>query len=357
MTLTARDSAGSKPILTVAIPTWNRARYLALNLSQWRKEAATHGLANVEILVSDNASTDETPAVVAEARHAGLQLTSIRNPENIGSDANIAQCFEMAKGRYVLLLGDDDVLVDGTLAALLSHLESGRYGVVCLKPYGYVSDFEAEYPGGDGAYRVFDDPGPYLAAIRQYVTLISACVINKEILGTLDARAFIGGNLVQVHLALKAAIAAPENLFITRYSVACKRANSGGYDFSKVFVDELWAIFDAHLGPTLTTREIRRVETAFLVGYYPFNLLRQRLAGSEDLIGARQRFVDRFGDRVLFWCWLGPILYAPRPLAILWGSLTTSLGRLAHGDLRRGLTFAGNRFSHRRSSRGTGNVR
>ena len=80
-----------KPLLTVAIPTWNRASYLALNLSQLRKEAALHGLAGVELLVSDNASSDATAEVVERARREGLAITSIRNPENIGSDANIAQ--------------------------------------------------------------------------------------------------------------------------------------------------------------------------------------------------------------------------------------------------------------------------
>jgi abequosyltransferase len=329
-----------RPKLSIAIPTYKRAAFLALTLAQLRQEIASVAPGAVEVVVSDNCSPDETPAVVAAAIDAGLPIRSIRNDSNIGSDRNIAQVFNLARGEYVLILGDDDLFVDGALATLLARLSERTYGVVCLRPYGYVNDFRREYPGGAGPDRLFTDCASFLCAIGEYLTLISACVINKRLIDDVEAGHFVGGNLTQVHLGLAAALAASHNLYVTRYSVACKRNNSGGYEFWRVFADELWDILDAYRGPKLPASGIRAVQTRYIFRFYPFYLLRERRDGGPGVEDARKRLRARFGDRMLFWVWLAPILFGPRPLALAWGAFTTFVGRGLTGDLRRGLAFA-----------------
>src|SRR5579859_6264340 len=109
----------TRPLLTVAIPTWNRAPYLEQNLSQLLSETAMLRPDLVEILVSDNASTDETAATVEKIRQSGLVVRYVRNERNMGWAFNFAQCFDLAVGKYVVLLGDDDVFVNGALATVL----------------------------------------------------------------------------------------------------------------------------------------------------------------------------------------------------------------------------------------------
>ncbi len=332
------------PLLTIAIPTWNRAAYLALNLEQLHRLVAEISPGLVEILISDNASPDATRDVVDAAIAGGTPIRYLCNAENIGSDANIAQCFNEARGTYVLILGDDDLLIDGSLAMLVALLQRQKFGVVTLRPYGYDQDFRAEHPGGGGRDRVFDSPAAFLAAIGPLMTLISGCVVNKGLMGGVDARQFCGGNLVQVHLVLIAALAAKQNCFLERYLVACKRNNSGGYDFSSVFVTSFAAVLDAHRNAELTPQAIMQIERGFLIGYYPYYLLRQRLARVGDMQGAAKRFEDRFGGRMLFDLWVKPIILLPRPLALAWGAMATLIGRLISGDLRRGLMFAVNKW-------------
>jgi len=332
-----------QPLLTIAIPTWQRASFLARNLAQLARELA--GTTDpVEVLVSDNASSDATPEVVQQAMQAGLPIRYIRNAMNIGSDANIAQCFNLAQGKFVLLLSDDDLFVDGALSWLLQRLEQGKFGVVCLRPYGYEVDARKEYPGGKEGERAFDDGGAFLAAINSRVTLISACIINKNLLLGVDAQEFCGGNLVQVHLVIQAALLAKTNLLTDHYLIACKRNNSGGYHFSGVFVKELGRILDRYQSMGLTSKAIRAFETRLLLGYYPFYLLQQRSARRKDLSVIYEHFSARFGNRWLFHCWVAPILRLPRPLAILWGLGVTVVGRIVSGDLRRGIMFTWNRI-------------
>lgn len=331
------------PLLTIAIPTWNRAEYLRLNLEQLASQLVRLEHL-VEILISDNASADETPAVVASFMPCGVPLRYIRNAENIGSDCNIAQCFNEAAGQYVLILGDDDLLVDGALPWLIEHLGKQEFGVLCMRPYGYENDFRKEYPGGSGEELLFKDGGKFLAEIGPLVTLISSCIINKKILGNVDAREFCGGHLVQVHLVIRAALQAKHSLFVNRYMLACKRHNSGGYDFVRVFVVELGRILDQYRAMGLTPSAIRAFENRMLLGYYPFYLFLQRSKQTGDIESAYKSLKDRFGGRWLFSWLLAPILKLPRPLALIWGAGITFFGRIATGDLRRGVMFTRNRL-------------
>jgi glycosyltransferase involved in cell wall biosynthesis len=339
------ESSVSAPLLSIVIPTYNRASYLALTLKELQAALSAGPQVGVEVLVSDNASSDNTPEIVNAAIANGLTIRSVRNPENVGSDANIAQAFNLATGRYVLILSDDDVLLPRAYNSLVRHLESGDYGVVCLRPYGYISDFNAEYPGGRGQEKIFTDAGKFLARIGPYMTLISACVIDKSLFDGIDANSFCGGNLVQVHMIMHAALRGTKCLYCTQYSVACKRNNSGGYDFSKVFVEELGKIFDDYGAKGLPAGTARKFETRMMIGYYPSYLLRQRFENSGELDKTYTRFAKRFRKRVLFWILIFPIIKMPRLLAIAWGGIVVAVGRVLTGDFRRGVTFAWKRLT------------
>jgi glycosyltransferase involved in cell wall biosynthesis len=331
-------------VLTIAIPTWNRCDFLKLTLRQLHRELESVDQSLIEILISDNASEDRTAAVVAEAQASGLPVRAIRNADNIGSDANIAQCFNLARGDYVLILGDDDLLVDGCLAWLMSHLEARRHGVVSIRAYGFENDFRAEFPGEGGETTTFTDPSAFLVAANSRMTLISSNVLHKAIAPDLDANRYCGGNLVQVHLVLDIALRAQSNLFVNAYKIACKRNNSGGYDFSRVFVEEFGRIIDSYRSQGLSAHAIRAIDTKMMLGYLPFYLLRERLASSATPDQQLVRLKTRFGDRLLFWLWLYPIVALPRRLAIGWGSAVTFVGRASGGDLRRGWCYVRDRM-------------
>lgn len=333
-------------LLTIAIPTFNRAEWLKLCLSQLTPQLNDiHG--EVEVSIYDNASPDHTETIARSFLGEGLPISYFRNTENIGSDRNIAQCFNKARGKYVLILGDDDLLIDGTLAWLISKLQQREYGVICLRPYGFDSDFRKEYPGLVGYNHEYANGSDFLVAIGQLVSLISSCVINKSILPNVDAREFCGGNLVQVHLVIRAALLGSHHLYTRNYYVACKRNNSGGYDFIKVFAEELSKILDQYKYLGLTSSSIYAFETRMLLGYFPNCLTRQRLTRSGDQVANMRRLKDRFGKRWMFHICLAPILYLPRHLAILWGGMMTVLGRVWYGDFRRGVYFLRNKFFSR----------
>jgi len=109
------------PLLSICIPTHNRADTLRLTLENVLSEAEPLG-ARVEVVVSDNASTDHTKAVLAE--FAG-RIRQQSRPENIGYFPNTMKMTqELARGRYIWVLGDDDMILRGKLARVVDAIEA-----------------------------------------------------------------------------------------------------------------------------------------------------------------------------------------------------------------------------------------
>jgi glycosyltransferase involved in cell wall biosynthesis len=96
------DQPNDRPKVTIAIPTFNRAA--------WIEGAVAGALAqtypDVEVLVCDNASTDETPAVLA--RFDDPRLRVVRQAANVGMIGNWNACLAEARGDYIALIPDDD---------------------------------------------------------------------------------------------------------------------------------------------------------------------------------------------------------------------------------------------------------
>lgn len=349
-------TSSKKPLLTIAIPTFNRADYLRANLDQLRSELRGVADGTVELFVSDNCSPDKTPQVVAAAVADGMSIRYLRNEANLGWGPNFAQSYAQAAGKFVLLLGDDDLFVDGSLKPLLARLASADYGVVVVGAYGYDDDFRAEYPGDYGEEFEFGESNAFFEKVGLRITFTSACVINKSVIPGQSLDRYENGDLATLPLVLRAAIAAQRNLLITRFVIAGKRQNSFNYDYAKAFVKELWSTYDDHASPGLTPRTIRSIEKTQLRTYYPFYAFDFRLARRNGLDSMKLHFGERYRTWPTYWFWVAPTLYLPRPLAIVWGAGTTAVGRVLAGELRRGLTFAAaklrKRFTRRPASGG-----
>ncbi len=96
------------PKVSIIIPTYNRAQYLG----QAIKSALNQDYPNKEIIVSDNASTDNTFEVVKQFMNYP-EFKYFRNETNIGMVPNWRKAlYEYATGEYAIILSDDDFFVD-----------------------------------------------------------------------------------------------------------------------------------------------------------------------------------------------------------------------------------------------------
>ena len=110
--------------LTIGIPTWNRSAEIQDAINSILAQVDDKFRPQLEILISDNASTDATQEVVrGYAEHDPELFSLYRNPENIGFSRNVHSLFCRAKGEFVLVLSDDDALEPDALREIFEALE------------------------------------------------------------------------------------------------------------------------------------------------------------------------------------------------------------------------------------------
>ena len=115
------------PLVTIAIPTYNRAESYFPSALQ---SALSQTYSNIEIVVSDNCSNDHTEAMVRAIKDPRIRY--FRHDPGIGQKNNYNFCFEQAKGSYVLLLHDDD-LIDDDFVSSCMHATEGTAGVGIIR--------------------------------------------------------------------------------------------------------------------------------------------------------------------------------------------------------------------------------
>jgi glycosyltransferase involved in cell wall biosynthesis len=115
----------SKPALTIAIPTVNRARLVARAVESALAQTAE----NIEILVSDNGSADDTPAVLA--RFHDSRLRHFRHEHTVSAKAHGNFLLEQARGEYFLGLSDDDY-IDANFCVRVLALVKRRPGLAFI---------------------------------------------------------------------------------------------------------------------------------------------------------------------------------------------------------------------------------
>lgn len=114
------------PFLTLAIPTYNRADKLRITLERIGGMIAESDflIENVEILVSNNASTDNTHNVLQDFKIKGVKFRFYNQGENLGLDGNMRFLYRHSKGDYVWFFSDDDVLFQGAIDKVFAALKA-----------------------------------------------------------------------------------------------------------------------------------------------------------------------------------------------------------------------------------------
>src|ERR1051326_2476159 len=97
------------PKVSICIPTYNSAKYLPQAIESVLQQDFT----DFELIICDDASTDETPRLCRSLND--LRIRYIRFEENVGQAGNFNRCFQAARGDILTLLSADDYFLPGLL--------------------------------------------------------------------------------------------------------------------------------------------------------------------------------------------------------------------------------------------------
>lgn len=175
----------SQPALSICTPTYNRAALLRELLERIVEEVQGDLANRIEVVVSDNASSDDTPAVVESYRKNLPHLTVVRHAENLGFDRNMLAAVASASGRYCWLMGDDDLPQPGSIARVLAVLND--YPNLCgitIDRVGRSFDLKTELPedplGHVPETVVLYGPDEVFQLFAYYLGFISAQVVHRD---------------------------------------------------------------------------------------------------------------------------------------------------------------------------------
>lgn len=115
------------PKVSIGLPVYNGERYLRNAIESILAQTFT----DFELILSDNASTDSTPAICQEYAAKDSRIRYVRNQQNIGGINNYNQTINLSRGQYFHLAAHDDLLAPESLARCVAILETRPAFVLC----------------------------------------------------------------------------------------------------------------------------------------------------------------------------------------------------------------------------------
>lgn len=134
-----------QPILSICIPTYNRAAVLINNIKKYLSINESRFCINI----CDNASTDDTVKVLSEITDERISIHC--NKENIGGPSNIMTSMQCSNAKYVLLILDKDTICIDFISQFIDALETyspywgmvNLYSEASLSPMTFKKGIEA----------------------------------------------------------------------------------------------------------------------------------------------------------------------------------------------------------------------
>lgn len=321
MTTTEHPQPSGRKLLTIAIPTYNRARFLERLLRSIQPQLEEFQ-SLVEVLIVDNASGDDTNKVVRPFLDTGLPFRYIGNQSNIGMDANIRKCFIEATTEYVWIFGDDDVLTPNAVSRSLSFLKESEYALVHVGGYSFSGEYklrESKFFMNLGPTRV-TDAGDILYTVASMLTFISRNIINKRLAVQQSPNSsfdqYMGSIINQLSFVFAALKSGSRCLIISEPIVAAQLENSGGYSPSQVFGNNLLEIVGTEFPNHPRVRD--HFANHILENHFPHQLYKVRNTDrfyKDDLVNQMKL---AFANNYRFWIYCYPIATLPLKLASAW---------------------------------------
>lgn len=317
-------------MLTIAIPTYNRADDLSVLLDEIVLQLDDVAPGFVEVVISDNASTDNTKDVaqhykrVFAEKHSSVLYSC--NRENLGFSPNVDLAVCNSHGEFVLIMGDDDGLEPGTLAHIRRVLDMHKnIDVLLLENVPYSDDLTERIGDNSGAISsmddvtIFSDGVDYISFHRGYPpALVSGYLVRKSAWETANANDFTASisihMLTVTRIMLKHGCVCESHRQSIKYRTGQTRATWSKdplYPF-RFYLDELSA---CRLFADETTRKIKRILYRVPVRTIAFYLIRQKIMRHPF---NRREFWKSYGDAVsdrnVYTVLIACIRYAPRLL-------------------------------------------
>ena len=229
-------------LLSILVPTYNRAAYLERLLVRLEEQLQLVSTHLVQVIISDNSSTDDTTSVVHRFSERNKNWIFLSNSSNKGADFNLLSLIRFSSGTYRWIIGDDDLPRHGLLPLLIDLIRLNSASLIYLPSLWAPNLSEIEVP--PVTKLKYHNSSNLLAArsIHVQITFLSSWVFNADRLfsglsnlETLEKG--IGSYLIQLGWILPLMIDSSSSILVLADPcIMATSGNTGGYSILKVFL-------------------------------------------------------------------------------------------------------------------------
>lgn len=142
-----------QPLVSIALCTYNGAAYIKQQLDSITDQSYT----NLEIIICDDASVDDTIKIIEEYRAKEPRIILYRNDTNIGYNKNFEKAFSLCSGDYIAISDQDDVWEKEKIELMMKNWSAGSSFVYSLSGNFMNDDFAGRTEAPNVRYTAIDD--------------------------------------------------------------------------------------------------------------------------------------------------------------------------------------------------------
>jgi glycosyltransferase involved in cell wall biosynthesis len=322
----------SSKLLTITIPTYNRCSSLKLLLDSLRQELI--GFEKyVSVVISDNASNDNTPVISQEFSKTYTDCKIIRHPQNIGMDENFISCAKSVQTKYFWIIGDDDIPEKNLVRLIIDLLINENPDLVYLNNKSINNIFSTEQRTGLKSLS-FESLSKYnfLKKTNIWTTFISAVIVNmdtyKKQTKLKNISRFKGTFLSQLEWVFEVILSGSKLLYVdTKCILAHSNNSSGGYKLITVFSENFKKIVSDKFNNNENLRNI--LLSSCLYGYIPRLVYKLRFRkfgdfNNEDYLTVLKNV---YNGNIFFWVIIFPICRLPYYGSFLFAGISKPISK------------------------------
>ncbi len=176
----------NQPLVTVIVVCHNQVRFIREAL----ESAVGQSYKNIEIIVIDDGSQDGSVALINDIEQEGMKFQKILVPSKQGYCRSFNEALDLAKGRYIIDLAADDVLLPERVEEGVINLQYGDAGVNFCDAY-YIDDLskiQGTHYRRDSSGRILDqvpEGDIFKNVLERYFICTPTMMISREVLDTL----------------------------------------------------------------------------------------------------------------------------------------------------------------------------
>jgi len=205
------------PLLSICIATYNRANFIGETLASIIPQVTDE----VEIVIVDGASTDNTGVIIKQYANTCKQINYIRLPSKGGVDHDYCQAVALAKGKMCWLFPDDDLLKPGAVSAVLKECRRG-YSLIVVNAEVMNIDLSQSLLQKMltiNTDEVYDKLyfGQLFDRVIPFISFIGCVVVNRNLWQQREKTRYFGTEFIHVGVIFQSPLPDPALVVATPY--------------------------------------------------------------------------------------------------------------------------------------------